>query len=154
MGVTVKEKVLGSGIYWVFINHKGKRKSKRVGSEEAASQVKSVIEAKLKLGQALPQDTPTAPKLNVYYEKYRENYLETALRHSARLRHQSNFNIHILSALGHLRLDEIPRERMIEFTAALIRKKLSKDSIRLALAAVRVFSTTQSKTKLLRITPP
>jgi integrase len=90
MGVTVKEKVLGSGIFWVFINHKGKRKSKRVGSEEAVLQVKSVIEAKLKLGQALPNDEPTAPKLCVYYEKYRQNYLETALRRTTRRRHEGN----------------------------------------------------------------
>ena len=25
MGVKVKEKVAGSGVFWVFINHKGKR---------------------------------------------------------------------------------------------------------------------------------
>jgi len=36
MGVKVKEKVEGSGVYWVFINHNGRRASKRVGTEKAA----------------------------------------------------------------------------------------------------------------------
>ncbi|MCI0621586.1 MAG: site-specific integrase [Acidobacteria bacterium] len=138
MGVKVKEKVAGSGVFWVFINHKGKRKSKCVGSVKAALEVKAIIEGKLKLGQPLPKEEPPAPKLSAYFEKFSRNYLETALRYSARLRHQSNFNIHILPALGHLRLDEITREKMQEFIAALVTKELSKDSIRLALAAVRV----------------
>jgi integrase len=53
MGVKVKEKVAGSGVFWVFINHKGKRKSKCIGSEKAALEFKSIIEAKLKLGQPM-----------------------------------------------------------------------------------------------------
>ena len=30
MGVKVREKVEGSGVWWVFINHNGRRKSKKV----------------------------------------------------------------------------------------------------------------------------
>jgi integrase len=79
--------------------------------------------------------------------------LETALRHSSRLRHQSNFNIHILSALGNLRLDEVTRERMIEFTASLVKKQLSKNSIRLALAAVRGLFNYAIENKVARENP-
>jgi len=137
MGVKVKEKLTGSGVFWLFINHKGRRISKRVGTEEAAKIAAKKIEARLTLGEsALPANKPTVPKLGTYYEKFNQNYLETVLRHSARLRHQSNFNIHILPALG--QLDEITREMMQELIAELIRKELSEDSIRLALAAVRV----------------
>jgi integrase len=110
MGVKVKEKVAGSGVFWIFINHKGKRKSKCVGSEKAALEVKSIIEARLKIGQPLPEEEQPAPRLSAYFEKFNQNYLQTALRHSAKLRHQSNFNIHILPTLEHLRLDEITRE--------------------------------------------
>ena len=34
MGVLVKEKVKGSGEWWIFINHNGKRKSKKVGKNK------------------------------------------------------------------------------------------------------------------------
>lgn len=51
MGVTVREKKNGSGIWWVFINHQGRRKSVKVGAEKAANEVKASVEAELKKGQ-------------------------------------------------------------------------------------------------------
>ena len=33
MGVKVREKPKGSGVYWVFINHGGTRESKKVGKD-------------------------------------------------------------------------------------------------------------------------
>ena len=38
MGVKVREKPKGSGVYWVFINHNGKRKSKKIGTDKKAGQ--------------------------------------------------------------------------------------------------------------------
>ena len=43
MSVNVKEKINGSGEWWVFINHKGKRKAKKVGSYNAARIVKEYL---------------------------------------------------------------------------------------------------------------
>ena len=52
MGVRVREKPPGSGIFWVFIHHKGKRKSKKIGTdEEKANEVAEKIRAKLVLGE-------------------------------------------------------------------------------------------------------
>lgn len=36
MGVKVREKPKGSGVWWIFINHHGRRKSKKVGSKKNA----------------------------------------------------------------------------------------------------------------------
>src|SRR2546427_4460079 len=47
MAVKVK---FHKGAWWVFINHKGKRKAKRVGSEKAANDAAAKIQAKLTLG--------------------------------------------------------------------------------------------------------
>ena len=47
MAVIVREKKKGSGEYWVFINHNGKRRSKKVGSKKAANAVKREVEARL-----------------------------------------------------------------------------------------------------------
>ena len=41
MGVKVREKVKGSGVYWVFVNHQGGRKAKQVGDKKAANAVAS-----------------------------------------------------------------------------------------------------------------
>jgi integrase len=51
MGVKVREKPKGSGIYWVFIHHLGKRNSKRIGKDKRlALEVAKKIEARLVLG--------------------------------------------------------------------------------------------------------
>ena len=39
VGVKVKEKVKGSGEWWIFINHRGKRKAKKIGNEKTAFEV-------------------------------------------------------------------------------------------------------------------
>ena len=36
MGVKVRERPKGSGVYWVFIDHQGKRKAKKVGTKRDA----------------------------------------------------------------------------------------------------------------------
>jgi integrase len=50
VGVTVREKENGSGVWWVFIRHGTKRKSKRVGDRQTAAEVAKKIAAKLVLG--------------------------------------------------------------------------------------------------------
>ena len=39
MGVVVREKVKGSGEWWAFINHNGRRTSKKVGTRRNAEKV-------------------------------------------------------------------------------------------------------------------
>ena len=50
MGVKVREKVPGSGVWWVFVSHKGKRTSHCSGSEEAAQSLANALETKIALG--------------------------------------------------------------------------------------------------------
>jgi integrase len=75
MGVTIREKIKGSGEWWVFINHKGRRKSKQVGSKKAAEKVQEIIAARLKLGQPIEdehkkQEAPKVPTLDAYFERF------------------------------------------------------------------------------------
>jgi integrase len=142
MGVKVREKIKGSGGWWVFINHGGFRKSKHVGSEKAALKVKEIIEAKLKLGQSIDADnkaatdTPSIPTLDAYFERFRKT-LEGSVRESTRDCYEGRYNHQIKDELGGLRLDRITRERVEEFVSSLVGKKLSKDTIRLTLATLR-----------------
>jgi integrase len=51
MGVKVRERPEGSGVYWVMIDHQGKRKSKKIGKDKTtANKIAKKIEAKLVLG--------------------------------------------------------------------------------------------------------
>ena len=51
MGVKVRERPQESGIWWVFIDHQGNRKSKKIGKDKKlANDVAKKIEARLVLG--------------------------------------------------------------------------------------------------------
>ena len=50
MGVIVREKVADSGKWWVFINHKGKRRSKKIGDKRTANAVARKIRERLAAG--------------------------------------------------------------------------------------------------------
>jgi hypothetical protein len=48
MAVMVREKISGSGIWWVFIHHDGKRRSKKIGDKKKALELAERIDIKLK----------------------------------------------------------------------------------------------------------
>ncbi len=51
MGVTIREKPKGSGVWWIFVTHNGRRRSKKIGKDKRlAREVAKRVEAKLALG--------------------------------------------------------------------------------------------------------
>ncbi len=139
MGVKVREKVKGSGAWWVFISHGGRRTSRKVGSEKAALEVARKIEAKLTLGEAFLQERkPPVPTLEEYYQRFKERHMKAAIKESSYIVYESCFRLHTLPELGRLHLDQIGRERMEDFIAVLMEKDLAKDYIRVILGSLRV----------------
>ena len=71
MGVKVKEKVPGSGIWWVFIDHHGKRASKKIGRDKKlAYDPGKKIEAKLLLGDFGLGQKEKAPTFKQYADQW------------------------------------------------------------------------------------
>jgi len=142
MGVTVREKNKDSGEWWVFINHKGRRTSRKVGSERAAKDAASKIQARLTLGKgAFGQKAKLpAPKLKDYFKRFEASYRGT-LKPGTWVSYESSMRVHILPELGNHRLDEITKPMMKRLVAGLVEKQLAKDTIRLILAAIRVLYT-------------
>ena len=100
MGVKVREKASGSGVWWVFIWHQGRRTCRKVGSKKAADKVAEQIQAKLTLGQdALPRKKDPVQTLETYYQGFLDTYLVTALRESTRISYEGSFRKHILPKL-------------------------------------------------------
>ena len=60
MGVKVREKVKGSGIWWVFVNHRGERESRQVGAYKIAVKAQQMIEVDIALGNS--PHSPGAPR--------------------------------------------------------------------------------------------
>jgi len=123
MAVIVREKVKGSGEWWVFINHKGKRRSKKVGTKKAANAVKQEVEARLAKGDMcmIREQCPSVAK-------YGSEWLDSPLREwtdSTRSNHNGVFELHIKPALGNKRLDEIKRKNVKALISEVRNKGLS-----------------------------
>jgi integrase len=63
MGVKVREKVKGSGVWYVYIHHQGQRKNKMVGPKHEAEQVKKELEQAIAKGTFGIRSCPTFNKL-------------------------------------------------------------------------------------------
>ena len=83
MGVNVKERPVGSGQWWVFVNHKGRRKAKKIGPDKrAANTVARKLREALALGEFnlgradMPYFKPYAKKwLKLPHEQKSQSYV-------------------------------------------------------------------------------
>jgi len=154
MGVTVREKVEGSGVFWVFVAHKGRRVSRKVGDRKAAREAARKIEARLTLGKPLfgEKAKPPAPTLQQYFKSFERAYRAT-LKPTTWSCYEMGMRVHVLPQFGQLRLDEVTRIKMKEFVAGLVEKGLARDSIRLILAALRIVYTQAVEDKIVSENP-
>ncbi len=65
MGVKVKQ---WKGAWWVFVNHQGKRKAKRIGDKKTAKGVAAEITTRLALGATLASATPSTYTVSTFKE--------------------------------------------------------------------------------------
>ena len=117
MGVTVREKPSGSGVWWVFISHQGRRKSKRIGQEDTARKVAEQIQAKLTLGELGIKSQVEKPVIPTYKQCAQKwlNQIFLTRRKSTYTSYRSNMNLHILPKFGSLPIDSIKRSQIREF---------------------------------------
>ena len=135
MGVNIREKPKGSGVWWIFINYHGRRKSKKIGSENLARDVAEKIKAKLVLGDlSVVKTEPQTP----IFKQYAETWLNLPhdWKESTRETYGQNLKWHIYPAIGKLRLDEITRKTLKGFFDKLLVKGLSSSTITLIRAPI------------------
>jgi len=142
MGVRVREKSKGSNEWWVFINHAGRRTSRKVGTKRMALEAARVIGANLILDKpAFQEKKLPVPKLGEYYQSRLKPYMKLTLKRSTYITFESSFRVHILPQFGPFHLDQIDRQKMEGFISKLVKKDMAKDSIRLILAALSCLYT-------------
>ena len=112
MGVTVRE---WKGAWWIFVNHHGRRKSKRVGTGEegkkAAKQVAQQLEARLALGQPAFQEDKAGVKLAEYAKTWLDR-IRHIRKHTTAEDYRKMLDRDILPALRGLDLKDITREKV------------------------------------------
>ena len=126
-------------IWYLVIDHKGQRKSKKVGPSKAkAEEVANIVRAHLLLGRPLlgKEDQPAVPTLNECYKRFERMYMRTAIKESSYIVYESAFRVHTLPELGALRLDQINRDHIENFISVLMGKDLAKHSIKVILGSL------------------
>ena len=137
MGVVVRKK---DGVWYVFVNHMGRRKAKRIGTDrKAAEQVKRVLEAKLALGDlGLMEDTAAnRPEFGTYADAWLKEYAQMECKASTANGYQGVLRQYLRPKFGFKHLDEINRQDVKSLISDLIAKDLSRSTIRNAVSVLR-----------------
>ena len=136
MGVTIRKR---AGKWYVFVNYRGRRKSKCVGSREAAEQVRRQLEAKLALGDLSVMDSApeNAPSFDIYADRWLNDYARIECKTSTADGYEGVLEQYLRPRYGKRRLDEIKRDDVKALINDLIGKELSRNTIRNALCVIR-----------------
>jgi integrase len=128
MGVKVRERPKGSGIHWVFIDHQGQRKAKKIGKDKKlANDIAKKIGARLTLGyfDLLENDENAKPSFEEYANYWLEDYIKPLRRASTYERYRDILKRHVFPVFGQKKIDEIKR---VEIRNLFLKKKKAKFS--------------------------
>jgi integrase len=115
MGVKVREKPKYSGNWWIFIDHQGRRKAKKIGKDKrVAEAVAKKIEAKLALNGmgVFPEKETKKPEASTF-EEYAATWIKVIVpatcKPSTLKDYEIILNKHVLPEIGKKPVNEISR---------------------------------------------
>lgn len=118
MGVKVRKR--GSKWY-VVIDYHGRRKSKCVGTREAAEKVKREIEARLAMGDFHIFEKNAGTKFADYAQRWLRSYVRPNLKPSTVESYEVILRVHLLPRFGEMPLNQISRAKVRELQAEMVR---------------------------------
>ena len=137
MGVIVKEKIRGSGEWWIFTYHNGRKKTKKIGDQELAENIAQKIRARLALeefGFMAPKKdpVPTFKEAAFLWLAEPQNW-----RESTRETYIFNLEKHIFPKLGKVSVNILTRKRLKAFFNGLIKSGISPNTVALIRAPIQ-----------------
>jgi len=119
MGVKIKERPPESGIWWIFINHKGKRQAKKVGTDyDLAVETAKKVEAALVLGDLgfmKKEEKKPVPLFKEYAKGWIEITVPATCKPSTATDYRSILKNHILPVFGKKPVTEIDQQNVRQF---------------------------------------
>jgi len=128
MGVSVRESVKGSGVWYVFIQINGRRRSKKIGPRRKAEEVAAKIRAKLLLGD-LQLEEKKAFTLAEYAALWIENYIKPMRRASTTERYAGILKKYIFPVFGKRQINKISRADVKSFLLHLHKDNVSRSTL-------------------------
>ena len=135
MGVKVREKPPGSGVWWIFVNHRGKRKSKRIGAEKTAREVAAKIEARLVLGEYNLDEAPSsdeAPTFGQMADKWLALQIKPDHRATTYQRYRGVLDTYVRPIIGKVPVADLKRGHVVRVLRDIRAKGLSRSSVETA----------------------
>ena len=157
MGVRVRQK---DGAWWVFINHQGKRKAKRIGmGEDGKKEAKTAaakIQAKLVLGDVgiLEEGKGSAPVPTFEaVAKEWERIASPNLKKGTQITYGGALRKRILPAFGNLQITEVTPGRVEAWWATTREEGLSKRYLGILRSIVREVCRRALRQGLIKVNP-
>lgn len=117
--------------WWIFIDHLGKKKAKKVGGRDAALEVAKKLEARLTLGDLrVVEESPTMPTVEEYAKQW-ISYVRTVRRETTAERYEETLRRHVLPVFKTRALDRIKRAEVRDFLVHLLNKGYAKTTVKL-----------------------
>jgi len=133
MGVRVREKRKGTGVFWVFINHEGRRRSLKAGSLDVANEVAERLRIRLADApdEVFKEREKPKPLFKIVVKQWLE-ILSDSCKESTLERYEQMYRDYIASHLSRKRIDRIDRQQVMEILLEIVKKGLSRSTIDLS----------------------
>lgn len=128
MGVVVREKVKGSGEWWVFVNHRGKRKARKVGAKTAANDVAKRIQ-KAMAAKAFKVDDEPAPTFGELAKDWISLTVPATCKASTLDDYRTILRKHVLPAFKGKPVDQITRLMVKDFLLGKVAKGYAPSTV-------------------------
>jgi integrase len=130
MGVIVRQKTKGRGKpWWVFISHKGRRVSKKVGDKAAAEETASTIRAKIQLGDYSFDEEKPIPTFKEYADSWIKTTVPAICKEASARNYRNHLRVHILPVFGKYRVTDITRGKIKDFLLEKVNEGFGKSTV-------------------------
>jgi len=120
MGVKIRKK----GRYrYVFIDHHGQRKAKKVGTREAAEKVKREVEARLALGDCGMLVEQNCPTFTEYSKRWLRLHVKPHCKLSIAISYKQVLDHYLIPHFGTTRLDQLTRDKLKVYFSETVAKR-------------------------------
>lgn len=140
MGVKVKQR---GKAWWLFVNHKGKRIAKSIGTKAAAEKARIMLEAQLALGDMSGLERPkperTVPTFAEVSQAWPEWYQSLYPTRASTARGRGSFiKIHLIPWFGARLITDVTRTEIQTFIAAKRASRLKDSAIKVGLSTLNL----------------
>jgi integrase len=144
------------GNWYIFINHKGNRKAKKIGptkdDERKAREAAKIIESRLQLGDLGVFETEN-PTFREYAEGWLETHVTLHLKGASYANYRSVMHRHWIPALGDMTLLEIDRQKVRAVVTQKVKQGFKLNTIRNMLTALQSCLTVAQEDGLITSNP-